>query len=95
MVLLSSCVFLVINFLITPLISGLFDDATLTKLVSGNVDRGTLYPSNEGNYTLSSGFLFSGYDYAWLDGLLPSFLTPSYALLPVINGKGVSVGNET
>lgn len=35
------------------------------------------------------------YDYTWLHGTLPSFTTPEYTLLPIINDTGLQVGNES
>lgn len=92
-VLLSSIVLLLMNFFITPLIAGIFDDTTLTKFVPGNATRATLTPGVGSSGDMSVEFTYLAYDYAWLGAPLPPFTTPTFALLPVLNGTGMS--NET
>lgn len=92
-VLLSSSILLLMNFLIIPLISGIFEDGMLAKPIPGSATRAAIY--EQGTYNLSAAFSYIAYDYAWLDGTLPSFIKPTYALLPVRNATGMVVGNET
>lgn len=82
------------NFLITPLITGIFDDATLEKPLAGHGMRGAI-PAGAGSFNnISAEFTYVAYDYVWLEGSLPSFTTAEYALLPVLNSTEMA-GNET
>lgn len=94
-VMLSSCITVLISFLITPLISGMFDDRILERFVPGNATRGRVLPGSGESQTLSADFTYVAYDYAWLGGALPAFTTPEYAVLPVVNGTRVDDGGES
>lgn len=71
------------NILITPLLSGIFDDASLSRSSPQLATTNTLHPSEYIRGNLTAGFNYLAYDYAWLNGTLPPFTTPEYALLPV------------
>lgn len=71
------------SFLITPLISGIFDDSRLSRLVADTGTRATFYPFNE-NSTLSGAFTYVAYHVNWLGGSFPKFTTPAFAVLPVM-----------
>lgn len=92
---LSSCITVFICFLITPLMSGMFDDRILERFVLGNATRGRVLPESGESHTLSADFTYVAYDYAWLEGALPAFTTPEYAVLPVVNGTRVDDGGES
>lgn len=94
MVLLSSCVLLSMTLIITPLIAGIFDDTALTKPMLGSATRSTIPPGVGDFNRLSPAFTYTAYDYAWLNGSLPPFTTPTYSLLPVLNDTGIHE-NET
>lgn len=81
------------GFLVTPLISGIFDDAMLPRLVADTGTRGTLGLFNE-NSTLSGAFTYVAYHTNWLEGSFPKFTTPEYAVLPVQNLTRI-MGRET
>lgn len=92
---LSSCVTVLISFLITPLITGMFDDRILERLVPGNATRRMFLPRSGGNRTLSADFTYVAYDHTWVGGALPQFTTPEYAVLPVVNDTRVDAGGES
>lgn len=81
------------SFLVTPLISGIFDDTMLLRTVADTGTRATFHPFNE-NSTLSGAFTYVAYHVNWLSGSFPEFTTPTFALLPV-NSHPRLVGKET
>lgn len=80
---LSSCISLILTFLVTPMISGIFDDGTfLRRIDDSTAIRAALRPV-AGNSTLSGAFTFVAYRADWLNGSLPRFTNAEYAVLPV------------
>lgn len=95
MVFLSSCISLLLNFVTTPLIAGMFDTGEILISIQTtgarailNRDSGHLPPS-------SSQFTDVAYNYLWLGGQLPAFTTPEYTVLPVSIPDGTTTRNET
>lgn len=82
-VLLSSCIALTMGFLVTPLISGIFDDALLSRDIPATALRGVLRPVTA-NSTLSSQFTYEAYNNLWHNRALPAFTEPAYAMLPLV-----------
>lgn len=80
------------NFVVVPLISGIFEDTVLTKPIPASGTR-AVFPG--GNQSLTGSFVSTAYDIAWLNGSLPAFTTKEFALLPVRNGTEVVTRNET
>lgn len=89
---LSSLVLLLMNLLIVPLISGIFEESILAESFQRNAMRGEL---DIEHHRLSTKFTYAAFDRAWLDGPLPSFTNDSYALLPVTGDTEKSFGKET
>lgn len=85
-VLISSCTLLLINLIITPLTSGLFNNELVTKQMTS---VGSLRALKPGPALFTSDFIYTVYDYQWENGSLPPFTTPTYALLPVDLGESV------
>lgn len=83
------------NFLITPLISGIFDDRQFSTLVHVNGTRAILNRQSGVRKPSSSTFAHVVYDYTWLNGTLPPFTTPEYMVLPIRDVDGMGVGTET
>lgn len=94
-VLLSSCVLLLISFVVVPLMAGIFNDTTLERLVLGHGYRATIPPP--GTVTMSTSFTYYAYNHAWHQTQLPAFtnLDPPYAVLPVLNTTELNVGDDT
>lgn len=84
-------ILLVMSFIITPLLAGIFDDALLKDLVPGVGFRAAIYPDGGNSTTFSSGFMYVAYDYAWLNGTLPPFTTSTYALAQFLPAARPSV----
>lgn len=82
-VLLSSCIALTMGFLVTPLISTMFDEALLSHAIPATALRGVLRPVTA-NSTLSSQFTYEAYNNFWRNRTLPPFTEPEYAMLPLI-----------
>lgn len=82
-VLLSSCITLTMGFLVTPLISAIFDDALLSYDIPATALRGVLRPVTA-NSTLSGQFTYEAYNIFWRNRTLPPFTEPEYAMLPLI-----------
>lgn len=82
-VLLSSCIALTMGFLVTPLISAIFDDALLSHDIPATALRGVLHPVTV-NSTLSGQFTYEAYNNLWHDRPLPAFTEPEYAMLPLV-----------
>lgn len=83
-VLLSSCIALTMGFLVTPLISGIFDDALLSHEIPATALRGVLRPVTAFSNLSSSQFTFEAYNNFWHNRSLPRFTEPGYAMLPLI-----------
>lgn len=80
-VLLSSCIALTMGFLVTPLISAIFDDALLSQDVPSTALRGVLRPANS---SLTGQFTYEAYNHLWHDRPLPAFTAPGFAMLPLV-----------
>lgn len=80
---LSSSILLFTNFLITPLVSGIFDDSILTKSMTGTAKRSGIRDVDGLSGHFSTQFTYAAYDYQWQNGTLPKFVTPGYTVLPV------------
>lgn len=91
---LSSCISLWTNFLVTPLVSGIFDDSILTKSLTGAAKLSSIKDSDGPSGQFSTQFTYAAYDYQWQNGTLPQFITPTYAILPV-KLAGIPTVNET
>lgn len=76
--------------LITPAMSGLFDQATVPVSQTANVRRAQPYPPSAQSEHFTTQFAYLSYNYAWLDRPLPGFTTPEYALAPFLGSA-----NET
>lgn len=93
-VLLSSCIALTMGFLVTPLISVIFDDALLSRDIPATALRGVLRPVTA-NSTLSGQFTYEAYNHLWHDRPLPAFTQPGYAMLPLVpNNTTKSLPNQ-
>lgn len=94
-VLLSSCVLLLISFVVVPLMAGIFNDTTLERRVLGHGYRATI-PSL-GIVNMSTSFTYYAYNHAWHQTPLPAFtnLDPPYAVLPVLNTTELNGGDDT
>lgn len=73
------------NFVVIPLISGIFEDSTLQLPWHGPATQKQLHPLVNREYELTAGFTYLAYNYAWRNNTLPPFTTEEYALLPVVN----------
>lgn len=83
MVMLSSCILLLANFLITPLVSGIFDDTIINKTFTGPAKLNTIMNDEGQSRPFSTEFTYAAFDYQWKRGTLPPFVTPTYTILPV------------
>lgn len=88
---LSSCIALSLGFLVTPLISGLFDEKRIPVQNHALATRLALRPVDE-NSTCSGDFTYSAYQITWLNGSFPTFTTPEYTVLPVVYNGGQETG---
>lgn len=77
---------LLINFAITPLISGIFENATVQRFGVGNATRGVIAEGAGTPPNISTEFTYAAYKHSWLEGGLPPFTTEEYTLLPVLPG---------
>lgn len=91
---LSSCILLWTNFLITPLVSGIFDDSILIKSLTGAAKLSSIKDEDGPSGRFSTQFSYAAYDYQWQNGTLPQFVAPTYAILPV-KFDGIPTTNET
>lgn len=83
------------NFVTTPLTSGMFKDAYFVVSVQGGAARATLTRETGYQRPTSEEFTYVAYNYMWLGGKLPAFTTPEFTVLPVLDMRGMGVGNET
>lgn len=90
---LSSCILLLTNFLITPLASGIFDDTIINKRFTGPATLSRIKSLEGHSGPFSTEFTYAAYDYQWQNGTLPKFVTPAYAILPV-RLTGISTADE-
>lgn len=90
---LSSCILLLTNFLITPLASGIFDDTMLDKTFTGPAKLSMIKSLEGHSGPFSTEFTYAAYDYQWQNGTLPQFVTPTYTILPV-RLTGMSTADE-
>lgn len=86
---------MLMGFLIVPLISAVFVDQVLIKDMSGDARRATSYAADVANSMMTMGFSYTAYYYTWMGGSLPTFTTPRYAVLPVMNTTTMENGDET
>lgn len=59
--------------------SGLFDEVVIARFIDASIRRKPMYFELD-NPSLMSLFSYQAYSYAWLNGTLPTFATPEYAL---------------
>ncbi|KAI5837192.1 hypothetical protein DFP73DRAFT_589201 [Morchella snyderi] len=79
---LSSIIMLLLTFLITPFSSALFDPASAyVDAARGNFPYLDFSPEP----VFTAGFAHSAYAYSFLNGSLPPFTTPDYALTPWVD----------
>lgn len=71
------------NFMITPLISGMFNLGDVERTYPGLGAQGKLIEALPELKIPSSSFSYVAYNYLWENGPLPAFTTPNYTLLPV------------
>lgn len=72
---------LLLTTLITPFSSGLFDVERANVDARGNVPYLDINPEP----VFSAGFVHSAYAYSFLNGTLPAFMTPDFALTPWVD----------
>lgn len=97
-VMVASLIMLFTTLVLTPLSSGLLDDDIIPFLLDHNTTFSLLPwldPSMNSSTAeqLSASFAYQAYSYAWLNGSLPAFTTPKYALAPWAPAPGTQ--NET
>lgn len=90
---LSSCILLLTNFLITPLASGIFDDTIVNKTFPSPAKLSMINSIEGHSGPFSTEFTYAAYDYQWQNGTLPQFVTPTYTILPV-KLAGMSTADE-
>lgn len=92
---LSTSISLILTFAVIPLITGVFEDSVLDKPWFGPGTQQHLRPTVNGEYTLTAGFTYYAYNYAWRPNHTDApFTTERYAVLPVVNTTALG-GRET
>ncbi|KAI5846634.1 hypothetical protein DFP73DRAFT_395169 [Morchella snyderi] len=101
-VLTGSCMLLLTSFVLIPMTAGLFDDSDLSREVPHNTTFSSLqWRNTSANYSsalFSPRYTYLAYSNAWLNGSLPPFTTPQYALAPwaeVDSNSSVIKRNDT
>lgn len=72
-------------FFVIPIMSGIFEERTITRSIDVNLSRASIW--NE-TTRFTPDFSYTTYRYAWLNGSLPDFTTADYAVLPFLDSDG-------
>lgn len=82
-ILLSTCILSLIDRIASPLILGIYDQRQLMISCTDTATRSGLYPTDWVSDNLTTRYSHTAFNYALLNGSLPPFTHPAYALLPV------------
>ncbi|KAG0634772.1 hypothetical protein HOY80DRAFT_1059128 [Tuber brumale] len=80
----SSTILVVVLFIVTPLMSGLFERATITRTSRDVATQAEVMPLERQESSFSTRFAYLAYQYTWRDrSALPKFTTADFAALPL------------
>lgn len=83
------------NFGVTPLISGIFTPDRVALVHNATAQLGIMVQPPQDGLIPTSTFAYAAYNYKWLGGTLPPFMTDNFTVLPITNTTVLHDRNET